>query len=125
MFKRLNLGAKHQTPGESSVFDSSTNFAAEAYKIEGVQAVYFKTGADSINHLWTLVKRDEYELRERVYEAETQMYSEYPDESFDFYVVTANRLRKNLRKTIPADFTLITRRDAHAIGRRLPRESRA
>ena len=110
---------------ESLPIGSSLHFAANAYRIGGVQAVYFKTGADSINHLWTLVERDEYELREQVYEAESQMYTDFPDQRFDFYVVTASRIRQDLRKTIPVDFTLITRQDAHAIGRRLPRESRA
>ena len=62
------------------MIDSPFALAAKVYKIEGVQAFYFKAVTDSLTHLWTLVERDEYELREKIYEAETQMYTEYPDQ---------------------------------------------
>lgn len=100
-------------------------FAAKVYRIEGVLAVYVKMGTGSINHLWTLVDRDEYDLREQVYDAESQMYTEYPDQLFDFYVLTASRIKRDIGETIPSDFSFIPRQVAHAIGRGLSGTSRA
>jgi len=92
-------------------------FAARAYAIPGVQAVFSGRSSSRTTHLWTVVQHDDPALREQVYDAEAALYPLYPKARLDFYVLTIDRLDgKTLKDAIPVGFTEAPRGTAHAAG---------
>lgn len=94
--------AAHHT---ASVPVPAAYFAQRAKEISGVVGVYSKISEDQVVHLWTVVRDDDYSIRDRVYSVEEKMYALYPNKKFDFFVVTLEKLaNRNLKQVIPSGF---------------------
>lgn len=101
-------------------------FAGKAYGINGVKAVYSKVDHDGACHIWTVVTKDNFGVREQVYDVEAALYNLFPDAPIDFYVLSLERLLdRNLDMIIPNGFTLVSGGITDAIGYATPPTGRA
>lgn len=94
----------------SSLTTISASFAERAYRISGVQGVYVRQENDQVVHIWTVVDRDDFALRESVFQIEGTIYDDFPDAHLDFHVLTLERLgERNIKTAIPDGFVLVSR----------------
>ena len=64
-------------------------FADLVYPLPGVSAVYQRhVETDNTSAIRTVVSQNDFDLRAAVYDAEAATYERFPDERFDFLVVT-------------------------------------
>ena len=100
----------------------AASFAQKVQHLEDVEDVYWRvSNGGEVVHIWTVVNRDDFDLRKLIYAAMDSIYAEFPKARLDLYVLTKSRLPrgKSLSTMIPSGFTKVERIFGSAITSRL------
>lgn len=100
-------------------------FAAKAYAVPGVRAVYWRKADDGVFHFWTVTEHEDDATDDAISVKLLEMYDEFPGMLLNPFGFALDRMKMSLEEAIPSGFVLLTGPLERAAKQTIPRPRRA